>query len=109
MDDLKGGVSLNAYASRNPLTEYRIQGADLFDSMVDDIREGTVRDVLSFYPAPKREVKIVRTQVAKPLIEGFEGGKPQPKRTPAAKKVGRNDPCPCGSGVKYKNCCGRNS
>ena len=109
MDDLKGGVSLNAYASRNPLTEYRIQGADLFDSMVDDIREGTVRDVLSFYPAPKREIKIVRTQVAKPLIEGFEGGKPQPKRTPAAKKVGRNDPCPCGSGIKYKNCCGRNS
>ncbi len=109
MDDLKGGVSLNAYASRNPLTEYRIQGADLFDAMVDDIREGTVRDVLSFYPAPKREIKIVRTQVAKPLIEGFEGGKPQPKRTPAAKKVGRNDPCPCGSGVKYKNCCGRNS
>ena len=109
MDDLKGGVSLNAYASRNPLTEYRIQGADLFDSMVDDIREGTVRDVLSFYPAPKREIKIVRTQVAKPLIEGFEGGKPQPKRTLVAKKVGRNDPCPCGSGIKYKNCCGRNS
>ena len=68
MDDLKGGVSLNAYASRNPLTEYRIQGADLFDAMIDDIREGTVRDVLSFYPAPKREIKIVRTQVAKPLI-----------------------------------------
>ena len=109
MDDLKGGVSLNAYASRNPLTEYRIQGADLFDAMIDDIREGTVRDVLSFYPAPKREIKIVRTQVAKPLIEGFEGGKPQPKRTPAAKKVGRNDPCPCGSGAKFKNCCGRNS
>ncbi len=109
MDDLKGGVMLNAYASRNPLNEYRIQGADLFDAMVDDIREGTVRDVLSYYPAPKKEIKIVRQQVAKPLIEGFEGGKPQPKRTPASQKVGRNEPCPCGSGKKYKHCCGKNS
>ncbi|MBQ7011461.1 MAG: preprotein translocase subunit SecA [Clostridia bacterium] len=109
MDDLKGGVMLNAYASRNPLNEYRIQGADLFDAMVDDIREGTVRDILSYFPAPKREIKIVRQQVAKPLIEGFEGGKPQPKRNAASKKVGRNEPCPCGSGLKYKNCCGKNS
>jgi len=109
MDDLKGGVMLNAYASRNPLNEYRIQGADLFDAMVDDIREGTVRDVLSYYPAPKKEIKIVRQQVAKPLIEGFEGGKPQPKRTPASQKVGRNEPCPCGSGKKYKHCCGKNA
>ena len=109
MDDLKGGVMLNAYASRNPLNEYRIQGADLFDAMVDDIREGTVRDILSYFPAPKREIKIVHQQVAKPLIEGFEGGKPQPKRNAASKKVGRNEPCPCGSGLKYKNCCGKNS
>lgn len=108
MEDLKSGVSLNAYAQRNPLTEYRIQGADMFDAMIDDIRESTVRDILTFFPAPKREVKIVRQQVAKPLIEGFDGGKPVPRRTPAAQKVGRNDLCPCGSGKKYKKCCGAN-
>ena len=107
MEDLKSGVMLNAYAQRNPLNEYKISGADLFDAMVEDIREGTVRDLLTFFPAPKKEIRIVRKQVAKPLIEGFEGGKPQPKKTPASKKVGRNDPCPCGSGEKYKNCCGR--
>ena len=105
MEDLKSGVSLNAYAQRNPLTEYRIQGADMFDAMIDDIRESTVRDILTFFPAPKREVKIVRQQVAKPLVEGFDGGKPTPKRA-AAQKVGRNDLCPCGSGKKYKKCCG---
>ena len=107
MDDLKGGIMLNAYASRNPLNEYRIAGADIFDAMIADIRAGTVRDVLSFFPAPKREVKIVRKQVAQPLIEGFDGGKPKPVRKAAAEKVGRNDPCPCGSGKKYKHCCGQ--
>ena len=106
MDDLKGGIMLNAYASRNPLNEYRIAGADIFDSMIADIRAGTVRDVLSYFPVPKREIKIVRKQVAQPLIEGFEGGKPKPVRKSAAEKVGRNDPCPCGSGKKYKQCCG---
>jgi len=107
MDDLKGGIMLNAYASRNPLNEYRIAGADIFDAMIADIRAGTVRDVLSFFPAPKKEVKIVRKQVAQPLIEGFDGGKPKPVRKAAAEKVGRNDPCPCGSGKKYKHCCGQ--
>ena len=82
--------------------------ANMFDAMIDDIRESTVRDILTFFPAPKREVKIVRQQVAKPLIEGFDGGKPVPRRTPAAQKVGRNDLCPCGSGKKYKKCCGAN-
>jgi preprotein translocase subunit SecA len=75
--------------------------------MVGEIRENTVRMVLSVVPRQKVE----RVQVANPLTEGFEGAKKAPKKivlTPRtnAAKVGRNDPCPCGSGKKYKKCCG---
>ena len=111
MDDLKGNIGLQAYANRDPVTEYRMVGADMFDAMVAEIRDKTVRALLTVVPKPQGEV--VRVQVAKPLIEGFEGGVKQgakkvvltPKRST---KVGRNDPCPCGSGKKYKNCCGAN-
>ena len=108
MDELKGSIGLNAYAQRNPVNEYRIQGADMFDAMVADIRETTVLRVLS--ALPRREAPIERKQVAKPLVEGFAGGKVPQKRAPVrkAEKVGRNDPCPCGSGKKYKKCCGAN-
>ncbi|MBQ7172237.1 MAG: preprotein translocase subunit SecA [Clostridia bacterium] len=107
MDDLRSGISLNAYAQRNPLTEYRITGADMFDEMVADIRETTVRTFLT--AVPRKNVKIERKQVANPLIEGFAGGKPARRPASAQKKVGRNDPCPCGSGKKYKKCCGANA
>ena len=111
MDDLKSNIGLQAYAHRDPVTEYRMVGADMFDAMVAEIRDKTVRALLTVMPRPQQEV--VRVQVAKPLIEGFEGGAKQaakkvvltPKRST---KVGRNDPCPCGSGKKYKNCCGAN-
>ncbi len=111
MDDLKGDIGLQAYAHRDPVTEYRMAGADMFDAMVAEIRDKTVRALLTVLPKPQQEV--VRVQVAKPLTEGFEGGTKQaakrvvltPKRST---KVGRNDPCPCGSGKKYKNCCGAN-
>ena len=107
MDELKNSIGLNAYAQRNPVTEYRLVGADMFDNMIADIKETTVLRILS--AVPRREAPIERKQVAKPLIEGFAGGK-MPTRAPAKKaaKVGRNDPCPCGSGKKYKKCCGRN-
>ena len=111
MDDLKGDIGLQAYAHRDPVTEYRMVGADMFDAMVAEIRDRTVRGLLTVMPKPQQEV--VRVQVAKPLQEGFEGGaKPAAKKvtlTPKRSvKVGRNDPCPCGSGKKYKNCCGAN-
>ena len=106
MDDLKGSVGLNAYANRNPINEYRIQGADMFDAMSADIQSTALRRVLS--AVPRSEAPIERKQVAKPLIEGFAGGKMPQKKAPVkkAEKVGRNDPCPCGSGKKYKKCCG---
>ena len=110
MDDLKGSVGMQSYAQRDPLNVYRMEGADMFDAMVADIRSKTVRMVLSV--SPKAE-PIRRVQVANPLEEGFEGGAKQSVKKSgngAAKgaKVGRNDPCPCGSGKKYKKCCGAN-
>ena len=118
MDDLKGSINLQAYAQRDPVVEYRMQGADMFDAMVNEIRERTVRMILSVYP---REQATMRVEVAKATGAGFEGEsknirsknaapKPiaPPRREPIVKnnKVGRNDPCPCGSGKKYKKCCG---
>lgn len=115
MDDLKGNVGFQSYAQRDPVTEYRIQGADMFDAMVADIRERTVRAMLSIKRA-QSELEIKRVQVAKPLNEGFEGNRPSgakrvvrqagPEPIRRASVPDRNDPCPCGSGKKYKKCCG---
>ena len=110
MDDLKDTVGLNSYAQRSPISEYRIAGADLFDDMVEDIRNGTVRMLLAAVPT---EAATRRVQVANPTVAGFAGtGKKTTVRQAGEtirrqdKKVGPNDKCPCGSGLKYKNCCG---
>ena len=106
MDALKEYIGLNSYAQRDPVAMYRIEGADMFDRMVDDIKEDTVRQILS--AAPKIQ-NTERVEVAKPTSEGFLDGKARVSNKPAtSKKVGRNDPCPCGSGKKYKKCCGQN-
>ena len=107
MDDIKEYVGLNSYAQRDPVAMYRLESSELFDDMIRQIKEDTVKDVLSHTPV----VKIAkRTQIAKPMTAGFEGGAaPSAEKRPAtSKKVGRNDPCPCGSGKKYKKCCGAN-
>ena len=108
MEDLKDSIRLQSYAQRDPVNEYRLQGADMFDAMVSDIRDRTSRMILSI-TIQTPEVK--RVQLAKPLVEGFEGtGEKKPKKVTVVKKasdaVGRNDLCPCGSGKKYKRCCG---
>ena len=104
MDDLKEYVGLNSYAQRDPMAMYRIQGGELFDQMIDDIREETVRKVLSVVP---KKQSTERVQLAKPTAMGTADGKGRTVRKPAqVSKVGRNDPCPCGSGKKYKRCCG---
>ncbi len=106
MDELKEYIGLNSYAQRDPVAMYRIEGADIFDQMVDDIREDTVRQILSVVPKIQ---PTERVQVAKPTSAGFADGKSAVVKKPAvSKKVGRNDPCPCGSGKKYKKCCGIN-
>lgn len=114
MDDLKDTIGLQAYAQRDPVREYRIAGGDMFDEMIAEIRENTVRTILTFRLSEDKEVK--RVAVAKPLIEGFAGGQASKKGMKKVgttivrkdEKVGRNDPCPCGSGKKYKKCCGAN-
>ena len=105
MDELKEYVGLNSYAQRDPVAMYRIQGAEMFDQMVDDIKEDTVRQILSVVPRPQATERV---QVAKPTSEGFAGDKSIVRKPAVSKKVGRNEPCPCGSGKKYKKCCGQN-
>jgi len=106
MDQLRDGIGLRAYGNRNPVTEYQIEGYDMFDEMVQLIREDTVRRM---YMA-RINVPQERKEVAVAKETNFEqakaaGGPAGPKRV--EKKVGRNDPCPCGSGKKYKQCCGK--
>ncbi len=110
MDDLRDSIGLQSYAQRNPINEYKIAGADLFDEMILSIRDDTVRGILSAVPKAQ---PIKRVQVARPSDEGFMkfgSGEKRVVRTAqpvrVEQKVGRNDPCPCGSGKKYKKCCG---
>ncbi|MBQ7835668.1 MAG: preprotein translocase subunit SecA [Clostridia bacterium] len=105
MDSLMESIGLQAYAQRNPITEYRLAGDDIFFDMLEMIDEDTVRMVLSVMP--KEEVK--RVEVAKPVTAGMADDgtlKKKPVVKKASEKIGRNDPCPCGSGKKYKKCCG---
>ena len=114
MDDLKGSVGLNAYAQRNPITEYQIVGGEMFDEMVAAIREDTVRMVLTATPRVevKREAvaKITGTNQGGATVSSGKAPTSRPAGVTVRKqeKVGRNDPCPCGSGKKYKKCCGAN-
>ena len=108
MDQLRDGIGLRAYGNKNPITEYQIEGYDMFDEMVHFIREDTVRRM---YQA-RINIPQQREEVAEPKETNLEqakaaGGPSGPKRV--QKQVGRNDPCPCGSGKKYKNCCGRDN
>ena len=107
MEQLQEGIRLRAYAQQDPVVEYRLEGFDMFDSMIAAIREQTAKAILTVRlrtnEAPKRE------QVAKETGTGAAAGAKAVKRQPQKKapKPGRNDPCPCGSGKKYKKCCGR--
>ena len=108
MEDLKQGIALRSFAQKDPATEYRMEGFDMFDDMIAGIREDTVKYLFSIRSLkPAAEAKLLkREQVAKPLTTSADGTLPNaPIKT--GKKIGRNDPCPCGSGKKYKNCCGK--
>ncbi len=103
MDQLRQGIGLQAYGQRDPLVEYKMSGFDMFDTMIANIQEDTVR--LLFHV--RIEQKVEREQVAK--VTGTnkdESAQNAPKKRENA-KVYPNDPCPCGSGTKYKQCCGR--
>ena len=105
MDDLKQGIGLRAYGQHDPVIAYKEEGFQMFQAMIQAIRDETIRRMFLVQLRPKQEVK--REKVAKETGTGAASQtqvKKQPVRN-AAKKVGPNDPCPCGSGKKYKKCC----
>ncbi len=102
MEELKRGIYLRSYAQRDPVVEYRIEGFAMFDDMIKSIREDTARMVLTV--KVRTEAPLQREQVIKPMPEN--AGSHTPVKKDALQKIGRNDPCPCGSGKKYKKCCG---
>ena len=103
MDDLKQGIGLRAYGQRNPLVEYKFEGYEMFQNMIKSIREEVVKLIFRVQIVSKLEQKAVAvSQEAAQAGEGEQKKKPVKKE----KKIGRNAPCPCGSGKKYKKCCG---
>ena len=110
MDQLRQGIALRGYGQKDPVVEYRIEGFDMFDQMVDSIRESSIKMLLTI-EVRQAGAAAKREQVAKPTGEGFVPGngapgvKGAPKGQPVRViKIGRNDPCPCGSGLKWKKC-----
>ena len=103
MDQLRQGIGLQAYGQRDPLVEYKMAGFDMFDDMIANIQEDTVR--LLYHV--KIEQKVEREQVAKVTGTNKDETATNTPKKRAAAKVYPNDPCPCGSGKKYKQCCGR--
>ncbi|MDE6539193.1 MAG: preprotein translocase subunit SecA [Ruminococcus sp.] len=103
MEELKKGISLRSYGQKNPVIEYRYEGFEMFDAMVESIREDTIRMLLTVKlqknQTPQRE------QVAKPDAPNAGAGDGSFSNTAKSDKIGDNDPCPCGSGKKYKKCC----
>ena len=120
MDELKKGIGLRGYGQKDPVVQYRLEGTEMFDDMIEDIKTDVVKILLNIR---KKEGPIQRTETAKVTGAGLEDtainlvdGNLSEKEGGMNKtvvnegpKVGRNDPCPCGSGKKYKNCCGRNA
>jgi len=106
MDDLKQGIGLRAYGQHDPVVAYKEEGYQMFEAMVTAIREETIRRVFTVQVRTNQQIK--REKVAKETgaIGSSESVvKKQPVRKSAAEKTGPNDPCPCGSGKKYKKCC----
>ena len=102
MDQLRQGIGLQAYGQRDPVTEYRFQGYDMFEEMTESIREETVKALMHV----RIEQKVEREQEAKETGTNKDDSANAPVQR-KTEKVGRNDPCPCGSGKKYKYCCGK--
>ena len=103
MDQLRQGIGLQSYGNRNPVVEYKMAGFDMFDAMTAAIQEDTVRALLHV----RVEQKIEREEVAKPTGTNKDDTSVRMPVKRESKKIQRNDLCPCGSGLKYKNCCGK--
>ena len=107
MDQLKRSAGLKAYGQKDPVLAFREEGSDMFDEMITNIREGTVQFVLCAVLKSEEDVK--REQKMKPTETSGGDGSEKNRPVKKGEKVGRNDPCPCGSGLKYKKCCGKNA
>ena len=105
MEELKRGIGLRGYAQQDPVVAYRLEGFEMFDQMIESIKENTIKMLLTIRPRPQAEIK--REQTMKPLATGEDGTVKKVPMKADKKKPGRNDPCPCGSGLKYKKCCGK--
>ena len=103
MDDVRDGIGMQAYAQRNPITEFKLISSDAFDDMIEDIRETTVRTILAIRP----RTQIKRTDERQMSTSAGKDNTVKKKPVVKKEKVGPNDPCPCGSGLKYKKCCGK--
>ena len=116
MDELKNGIGLRAYGQQDPVVKYRIEGMDMFDEMISDIQVDVTKILLHIreQTEAKRQETVKITGAALEAIHSVDGGAKigtDVDRTIRndGPKIGRNDPCPCGSGKKYKNCCGKNA
>jgi preprotein translocase subunit SecA len=105
MDQLRQGIGLQAYGNRQPIVEYKFQGFEMFEAMIDAIQEETVRALMHV----KVEQKVEREQVAKVTGTNRDDTLANVPVRRQGKKIQPNDPCPCGSGRKYKHCCGKNA
>ena len=111
MDELKDGIGLRAYGQKDPVVQYRIEGSEMFDEMIYDIRADVVKILLNVHKSGnmRRKETVEITNASLENINGIdnETTNHEPVKNEGP-KIGRNDPCPCGSGKKYKACCGRN-
>ena len=107
MTDLRQGIRLRAYAQTDPIIAYKKESLEMFEEMIAAIQDETVRRLYSVRLQKNEEVK--RQRVANATSESVGGDGTVKKQPRKVKKIGRNEPCPCGSGKKYKNCCGRNA
>ena len=105
MQDLRQGIRLRAYAQTDPIIAYKKESLEMFEEMITAIQEETVRRLYSV--RMKKDEEIKRERVASGMTENVGGDGTVKKQPRKVKKIGRNDPCPCGSGKKYKQCCGR--
>ncbi|CRZ35465.1 protein translocase subunit secA [Herbinix hemicellulosilytica] len=105
MDQLRQGIGLQAYGNRQPIVEYKFQGFEMFEAMINSIREETVKALMHV----RVEQKVEREEVAKVTGTNRDDTVARTPIKRASKKIMPNDPCPCGSGRKYKHCCGRNA
>ena len=105
MDQLRQGIGLQAYGQRQPIVEYKFQGFGMFDDLIDSIREDTIKALMHV----RIEQKVEREQVAKVTGTNRDDSVANAPVKRVGKKIQPNDPCPCGSGRKYKQCCGRNA